>query len=92
VVAQDPATRARACAAQLLPAAWRDDEVFGPEGQLLRERGYTVLEYSEHTRILSTHKLRLAAETVWSVRSKRKLAGVLAEFRRTWLISTIRFR
>jgi glycosyltransferase involved in cell wall biosynthesis len=59
-----------------------EDQVFRAEVQLLREHGHAVLEYSEHNdAIVGRNRLRLAVETIWSERSRSKLAQVLAEFR-----------
>lgn len=59
-----------------------EDRVFRAEAELLRQHGHTVVEYAEHNeRIGGAGSLRLAWQTVWSEPSRRKLAGVLADFR-----------
>jgi glycosyltransferase involved in cell wall biosynthesis len=59
-----------------------EDRVYYAEAELLRERGHTVAQYSEHNdRIRRGNSARVALETIWSERSKRQLARVLADFR-----------
>ena len=44
-----------------------EDRVYHAELQLLRERGHTVAEYSEHNeRIGTSNTARTALETIWS--------------------------
>ena len=58
---------------------------FEAEARLLRERGHPVLAYTRRNDEIKTEGLRrkagLALETVWSARTLRELAGVLAGFR-----------
>ena len=59
-----------------------EDNVFHAEVQVLREHGHTVLEYSEQNKeIVGSNKIKLACDTIWSERSKNKLATALADFR-----------
>src|ERR1051326_6286986 len=59
-----------------------EDRVFHAEAQLLREQGHIVAEYVEDNKRITGEKLaRVAVQTIWSERSRRRLRRVLAEFR-----------
>lgn len=55
-----------------------EDTVFAAEGALLESRGHEVVRYTVHNDDLADRgRLRMAAETIWSARSYRRLRELI---------------
>ncbi|NND70187.1 MAG: glycosyltransferase family 4 protein [Rhodothermales bacterium] len=59
-----------------------EDSVFEAEGALLESNGHDVVRYTEHNNDVSQiGKLQLAARTIWSRETNRKLGEVVTRFK-----------